>query len=52
MKADAEKACDYATQIMEMMPQMMQLSMKAGFGDEESKKLKKNLMYFKQVLKI
>ena len=38
MKADAEKACDYATQIMEMMPQMMQLSMKAGFGDEDSKK--------------
>ena len=38
MKADAEKACDFTTQIMEMMPQMMQLSMKAGFGDEDSKK--------------
>lgn len=38
MKADAEKACDFTTQITEMMPQMMQLSMKAGFGDEDSKK--------------
>ena len=38
MKADAEKACDFTTQIMEMMPQMMELSMKAGFGDEDSKK--------------
>ena len=38
MKADAEKACDFTTQIIEMMPQMMQLSMKAGFGDEDSKK--------------
>ena len=38
IKSDAEKACDFTTQIMDMMPQMMQLSMKAGFGDEESKK--------------
>ena len=38
MKADAEKACDFTTQIMEMMPQMMELSMKAGFGDEDSEK--------------
>ena len=38
MKSDAEKACDFTTQIMEMMPQMMQLSMRAGFGDEDSKK--------------
>jgi len=38
MKSDAEKACDFTTQIIEMMPQMMQLSMKAGFGDEDSKK--------------
>ena len=38
MKADSEKACDFTTQIMEMMPQMMQLSFKAGFGDEDSKK--------------
>ena len=38
IKSDAEKACDFTTQIMEMMPQMMELSMKAGFGDEDSKK--------------
>ena len=39
IKSDAfEKACDFTTQIMEMMPQMMELSM-AGFGDEDSKKL-------------
>ena len=38
MKSDAEKACDFITQTMEMMPQMLELSMKAGFGDEDSKK--------------
>ena len=38
MESDAEKACDFATQMMEMMPQMIELSMKAGFGDEDSKK--------------
>ena len=38
MKADAEKACDFTTQTMEMMPQLFELSMKAGFGDEDSKK--------------
>ena len=38
MKSDAEKACDFTTQIMEMMPQLLELSMKAGFGDEDSKK--------------
>ena len=38
MKADAEKACDFTTQIMEMMPQVMELSIKAGFGAEDSKK--------------
>jgi hypothetical protein len=37
MESDAEKACDFTTQIMEMMPQMIELSMKAGFGDEDSK---------------
>ena len=52
IKSDAEKACDFTTQIMEMMPQMMELSMKAGFGDEDSKKqLKKSLMKSKQALK-
>ena len=35
IKSDAEKACEFTTQIMEMM----ELSMKAGFGDEDSKKL-------------
>ena len=38
MKSDAEKACDFTTQTMEMMPQLLELSMKAGFGDEDSKK--------------
>ena len=38
MKSDAEKACDFTTQTMEMMPQLLELSMKAGFGDEYSKK--------------
>ena len=38
MESDAEKACDFTTQMMEMMPQMIELSMKAGFGDEDSKK--------------
>lgn len=37
-KTDAEKVCDLTTQTMEMMPKMVQLGMKAGFGDEESKK--------------
>ena len=38
IKADAEKACDFTAQTMEMMPQLFELSMKAGFGDEDSKK--------------
>ena len=38
MESDAEKACDFTTQMMEMMPQIMELSMKVGFGDEDSKK--------------
>ena len=38
MQTDAEKACDFTTEIIEMMPQIMQLSMKAGFGEEDSKK--------------
>ena len=38
MESDAEKACDLTTQTMEMMPEMLQLGMKAGFGDEKSKK--------------
>ena len=37
MKADADKACNYTTQLIEMMPEMMQLSMKAAIGDENSK---------------
>ena len=37
MESDAQKTCDFTTQIMEMMPQMLELSMKASFGDEESK---------------
>ncbi len=38
MESDAEKVCDLTTQTMELMPEMLQLGMKAGFGDEESKK--------------
>jgi len=38
MKSDAEKACEFATQTMEMMPRMLELSWKTGFGDEDSKK--------------
>ena len=38
MESDAEKACDFTTQTMEMMPQFFELSMKAGIGDEDSKK--------------
>ena len=45
IKSDAEKACDFTTQIMEMMPQMMQLSMKVGFGDEDSKKEAQKELY-------
>ena len=37
MKSDAEIACDFSTQLIEMMPQIMQLSMKAAIGDEDSK---------------
>ena len=38
MESDAEKVCDLTTLTMDAMPAMAQLSMKAGFGDEESKK--------------
>ena len=42
MESDAEKVCDLTTQTMEMMPEILQLGMKAGFGDEESKKEAQN----------
>ena len=38
MESDAEKVCDLTTLTMDAIPAMAQLSMKAGFGDEESKK--------------
>ena len=38
MESDAKKVCDLTTLTMDAMPAMAQLSMKAGFGDEESKK--------------
>lgn len=38
MESDAEKTCDITTQMIEMMPQVVELSMKGGFGDEDSKK--------------
>ena len=38
IESDAKKVCDLTTLTMDAMPAMAQLSMKAGFGDEESKK--------------
>ena len=38
MESDAEKVCDLTTLTIDVMPAMAQLGMKAGFGDEESKK--------------
>ena len=38
MESDAEKVCDLTTLTMDAIPAMAQLSMKAGFGDDESKK--------------
>ena len=38
MESDAQKACDFMTETVELMPEMMKLSMKANFGDENSKK--------------
>ena len=38
MESDAKKACDFMTESMELMPEMMKLSMKANLGDEDSKK--------------
>ena len=38
MESDAQKACDFMTETVELMPEMMKLSMKANFGDEDSKK--------------
>ena len=38
MESDAKKVCDLTSKSMQMMPEVMQLSMKAGFGDEETKK--------------
>ena len=37
MQSDVDKACTLTTKTMEMMPEVLQLSMKASFGDEESK---------------
>ena len=38
MESDAEKVCDLTTLTIDVTPAMAQLGMKAGFGDEESKK--------------
>jgi len=38
MESDAQKACDFMTETVELMPEMMKLSMKANLGDEDSKK--------------
>ena len=37
MQSDVEKVCDLTTKTIEMMPNVLELSMKAGFGDESSK---------------
>ena len=51
MESDAEKACDLTTQTMEMMPEMLQLGMKAGFGDEESKKTYDAIKKLREILR-
>jgi len=38
MQTDVDKVCTLTTKTMEMMPNVFELSMKAGFGDESSKK--------------
>tara|TARA_B110000238_G_C15873856_1_gene330471 strand:- start:284 stop:562 length:279 start_codon:yes stop_codon:yes gene_type:complete len=38
MESDAKKTCDIMTETVELMPEMMKLSMKANLGDEDSKK--------------
>ena len=38
MQSDVDKVCTLTTKTMEMMPNVLELSMKAGFGDESSKK--------------
>ena len=38
MESDAEKVCNLTTLTMDVMPAMVQLSNKADYGDEESKK--------------
>jgi len=38
VQTDVEKVCTLTTKTMEMMPNVFELSMKAGFGDESSKK--------------
>ena len=38
MQSDIDRVCELTTQTMEMMPKVLELSMKVGFGDENSKK--------------
>ena len=38
MESDAQKACELMTETAELMPEVIQLGLKASFGDEESKK--------------
>lgn len=37
MQSDVDKVCALTTKTMEMMPNVLELSMKAGFGDDSSK---------------
>ena len=37
MESDVEKVCSITTKTMEMMPEVLKLSMKASLGDESSK---------------
>ena len=37
MQSDTDKVCALTTKTIEMMPNVLELSMKAGFGDEGSK---------------
>ena len=34
MESDAQKACGFMTETVELMPEMMKLSMKANFGEK------------------
>jgi hypothetical protein len=38
MESDAQKACNFMTETVGLLPEMIKLEMKANLGDEDSKK--------------